>query len=107
MHWYDYQLTKGDKMKKKNLKLTEAEISKINELYHQGRNVEQIRKALNAPMGVVRYHVERIILATINDPALAPEKRRPKGQEDKVLPIEELIKEIQEKSKLLAEFYRH
>lgn len=65
---------------KKKLKLSEEEILKINELYGQGKNAEQIRKALQLPMAAVRYHIERIILATINDPALTIIHRQTKAE---------------------------
>jgi hypothetical protein len=98
-------------MRKKTVKLTEAELLRIKELYQSGKTLEQMRKALKVPTNLIRYHVERIILATINDPALAPEVRHSKGQEAKREPIPNesfytsVIKELQAKNKALFDLY--
>lgn len=48
------------------VKLTEQQIARIKTLYSEGNTIYSIHKQMGIPNGVVRYHIERVKLASIN-----------------------------------------
>ena len=91
-------------MSKTPKKLTEQQILKIKSLYAEGKNAYQIHKLMGIGTNIVRYHIERVLLAKLNPiPEISHQVPMPiKSSEDYYLQI---IEDLKRKNKLIIETF--